>query len=173
MKKWYKESYFNRTNWILENYEKLDLSDEETLLLLIVELNRISKGKITYEYLRDKMRRDPVQIDRIIASLVNKRYLKLTANSRGLVFDIDPIFEFDPERYDIIENSDLYDVVTEVFGKPLSPSDLQKMNELIAAYGEKQFKQALRIAEAQKKLKMSYIEGILRNEKKQQADQRT
>ena len=40
------------------------------------------------------------------------------------------------------------------------------MNDLLEEYGQKRFTQALRIAEAQKKLKMSYIEGILRNEKK-------
>ena len=166
MKKWYKESYFNRNNWILENYDKLGLGADEVLLLLLVELNRAGKGKITYEYLQTKLSKDGKQIDKIIAGLVNKHYLKLSTNSRGLVFDIEPLFEFDPERYEIVENADLYDTVTEVFGKPLSPSELQKMNDLIDEYGQKRFNQALRIAEAQKKLKMSYVEGILRNEEK-------
>ena len=56
-------------------------------------------------------------------------------------------------------------MVADVFGKPLSPSELQKMNELIDEYSQKSFIEALRIAEAKRKLKMAYIEGILRNEK--------
>jgi len=166
MKKWYKESYFDRKNWILENFDKLNLSSEETLLILLVDLCRINKKAITYDYLTQKLRKTNKEIDKIIASLVNKHYLKLSTNSRGLVFDIENIFEFDPDKYEINENKDLYDTVSEVFNKPLSSTELQKMNDLLEEYGQKRFTQALRIAEAQKKLKMSYIEGILRNEKK-------
>lgn len=166
MKKWYKESYFDRKNWILENFDKLNLSSEETLLILLVDLCRINKKAITYDYLTEKLRKTNKEIDKIIASLVNKHYLKLSTNSRGLVFDIENIFEFDPDKYEINENKDLYDTVSEVFNKPLSSTELQKMNDLLEEYGQKRFTQALRIAEAQKKLKMSYIEGILRNEKK-------
>ena len=39
------------------------------------------------------------------------------------------------------------------------------MNDLIEEYDQERFLQALRIAEANRKLKMAYIEGILRNEK--------
>lgn len=166
MKKWYKESYFDRKNWILENFDKLNLSSEETLLILLVDLCRINKKAITYDYLTQKLRKTNKEIDKIIASLVNKHYLKLSTNSRGLVFDIENIFEFDPDKYEINENKDLYDTVSEVFNKPLSSTELQKMNDLLEEYGQKRFTQALRIAEAQKKLKMSYIEGVLRNEKK-------
>ena len=164
MKKWYKESYFDRKNWILENFDKLNLSSDETLLLLLIELFKTNKKSISYELLTKKLNKTEKEVDKIIASLVSKQYLKLSTNSKGLVFDIDGIFEFDPEKYEISENKDLYDTVSEVFNKPLSPSELQKMNDLLDQYGQNKFIQALRIAEAQKKLKMSYIEGILRNE---------
>lgn len=164
MKKWYKESYFDRQNWILENFDKLNLSSDETLLLLLIELFKTNKKSISYELLTKKLNKNEKEVDKIIASLVSKQYLKLSTNSKGLVFDIDGIFEFDPEKYEISENKDLYDTVSEVFNKPLSPSELQKMNDLLDQYGQNKFIQALRIAEAQKKLKMSYIEGILRNE---------
>jgi DNA replication protein DnaD len=39
------------------------------------------------------------------------------------------------------------------------------MNDLISEYSQSAFIEALRIAEAQRKVKMAYIEGILRNEK--------
>lgn len=165
MKKWYKESYFDRKNWILENFDKLNLNADETLLVLLIDLCKQSKKQITYDYLTTKLHKDVKQIDKLIAALVAKHYLKLATNAKGLVFDIDGIFEFDPEKYEISENRELYDIVSEVFGKPLSSSELQKMNDLIEEYGQKEFMQALRISEAQRKVKMSYIEGVLRNEK--------
>ncbi len=165
MKKWYKESYFDRKNWILENFDKLNLNADETVLLLLVELCRQSKKTITYEYLTEKLHKNTKDIDRLIAGLVNRHYLKLSTNSRGLVFDIEGIFEFDPEKYEISVNHDIYELVSDVFGKPLSPTEMQKMNDLIETYGQDSFLQALRIAEANRKLKMAYIEGVLRNEK--------
>ena len=165
MKKWYKESYFDRKNWILENFDKLNLKAEEAMLLLLVELCRQNRKAVTYDYLTEKLHKDTREIDRLIADLVNRHYLKLTTNSRGLVFDIEGIFEFDPEKYELSVNRDIYELVADIFGKPLSPSEMQKMNDLIEEYDQERFLQALRIAEANRKLKMAYIEGILRNEK--------
>ena len=166
MKKWYKESYFDREKWILENFNKLNLDAEETLLLLLIDLCKTSRKAITYDYLTEKLHKTTREIDRIIASLVAKHYLKLSTNSKGLVFDIEGIFEFDPDKYEIAENKDLYDTTEEVFGRPLSSSELQKMNDLINEFGQNAFIDALRISEAQRKVKMADIEGILRNEKK-------
>ena len=166
MKKWYKESYFDREKWILENFNKLNLDAEETLLLLLIDLCKTSRKAITYDYLTEKLHKTTREIDRIIASLVAKHYLKLSTNSKGLVFDIEGIFEFDPDKYEIVENKDLYDTTEEVFGRPLSSSELQKMNDLINEFSQNAFIDALRISEAQRKVKMAYIEGILRNEKK-------
>ena len=166
MKKWYKESYFNRNNWILENFEKLNLTAEETVMVLLIELKKSDKKNITYDYLAEKLGKNDKEIDKIIASLVSKHYLKISTNSKGLVFDTDNLFEFDPQKYEISDNKDLYDVVSDIFNKPLSGSELQKMSDLLDEYGHESFIEALRIAEAQRKLKMSYIEGILRNEKK-------
>lgn len=165
MKKWYKESYFDVGKWILENFDKLNLSSDETILILLIDLCKSSKKTITYDYLTQKLHKSSKEIDKLIASLVTKQYLKLSTNAKGLVFDIDSIFEFDPEKYEISENKDLYDTVSEVFGKPLSSTELQKMNDLIEKYGQKNFIEALRVSEAKRITKMSYIEGILRNEK--------
>ena len=166
MKKWYKESYFDRQNWILENYDQLNLSSDETLFLLLVELAKKNRKTITYDYLSKKLNKTSTEVDKMIADLVSKHYLKLSANDKGLIFDYDEIFEFDPNRYEISDEKDLYDITSDVFNKPLSLTELQKMNDLLEQYGKEHFIEALRIAEAQRKLSMSYIEGILRNDKK-------
>jgi len=164
MKKWYKESYFDRNNWILENFDKLNLDCDETVLLLLLILAQKSNRTVTYDYLLQKMNKTVKQIDQIIASLVDKHYLSLSADKNGLVFDIDEIFEFDPQQYEISENIDLYDTVSQIFGKPLSTTELQKMSDLLNIYGQDRFIEALRIAEAKRIKNLSYIEGILRND---------
>jgi DNA replication protein DnaD len=165
MKKWYQESYFDRKNWILENFDKLNLNADETLLILLVDLCKTNRKYVTYDYLMSKLGKNMKQIDTIVAGLVNKHYLKISSNSKGLIFDFDEIFEFDPEKYEISDNKDIFDTVSEVFGKPLSPTELQKITELLEVYGEKKFIEALRLAEAKRTYKIAYIEGILRNEK--------
>lgn len=165
MKKWYKESYFNSANWILENFNKLGLTNDETILVLLIDLYRSNRKTITYDILCEKLNMNAKQVDTLIASLVNKHYLKISTNTKGIVFDIDSIYEFDPSSYEIADNKNIYDLVDELFGKPLSSQELQKMNDLIEGYGQDKFLQATRIAEANRKLNMSYIEGILRNEK--------
>lgn len=165
MKKWYKESYFNRKNWILENFDKLNLNSDEVVLILLIDLCRENKKQITYDYLIEKMHKSVKEIDKIIASLVNKHYLNLSANSKGLVLDIDGLFEFDIEKYEVAENANLYDTIADLFSRPLTPTELAKINDLLNEYSEKDILEAVRIAEANRKLKLSYIEGILRNGK--------
>ena len=165
MKKWYKETYFDRRNWIMEYFEKLNLNVEETMLLLLLEFCRSSNKEISYEYLMKKMQMSSKQVDGIMSALVSKHYLVLKSDANGLIFDIDNIFDFDPELYEINENRDVYDILSDAFGKPLTPSELQKVNDLLEQYGQKSLLNASRIAEANGKMKLSYIEGILRNEK--------
>lgn len=166
MKKWYQESYFNRANWILENFAKLGLNSDETLLILQLDLAASCHKRVNYDYLSAKLGKSTKEIDKLIADLSARKYLKLTPNKSGVSFDITPIFEFDPQKYEIARNDDIYDVVSEVFGKPLAPMELQKMNDLINEYSRDSFIQALREAESQRVFKMSYIETILRNEKR-------
>ena len=86
MKKWYQESYFDRKNWILENFDKLNLNSDETLLILLIDLCKTNRKSVTYDYLISKLHKTSKQIDVIIAGLVNKHYLKITNNAKGLVF---------------------------------------------------------------------------------------
>lgn len=165
MKKWYKETYFDANAWLLENYEKLNISNNEILLILLINHYNKNHLSLSYEVLTKKLSMSIKDIDKLIASLVNKHYLKIKTNTRGIFFDIDSIFEFDPNAYEVAKNENLYDTLGNLFGKPLSPNELQKVNDLLNKHSEKDILEAARIAEAKKKLNLAYIEGILRNEK--------
>jgi len=166
MKKWYKQPYFDRRNWILENYNKLNLSSDEVLLLLIIDFARDCKKVISYEYLMDKLSCDHKKIDSIISSLVLKKYLSINPTSKGVSFDIDAIFEFDPDKYEISDNKDIFNCFEQLVNRPLSASELQKLSDLLNDYSTNEIIDAIRTAEAYRKTSISYIEAVLRNEKK-------
>lgn len=166
MKKWYKQPYFNRRTWILENFDKLNLSNDEVVLLLLIDYAKELKKSISYEYLVSKLNIESKKIDKIIEKLVSKKYLTIAPTSKGVSFDIDGLFEFDPEKYEISENKDVYNVAEDLLKRPLSPNELQKLSDLMNEFKSNQIIDALRMAEAYRKASISYVESILRNAKK-------
>ena len=166
MKKWYKQPYFNRRAWILENFDKLNLSAQECMLILLIDYAKENKRKINYEYFETKLKLNQKELDKILTNLVSKHYLAINVNEKGISFDIDNIFEFDPEKYETVDNKNIYEIVEQFINKPLGPNQIQKVNDLIEQYGENKFIDAIRIGEAYRKNNLSYVEGILRNEKK-------
>ena len=165
MKKWYKESYFDANNWLLENYDKLGLNSDEVLMLLLIVLGKDNKQNISYDYFKKKMGYSTSKIDEIISSLVTKKFLSIKPNERGIDFDIDAIFEFDPNQYEIIENKDIYEIAEDLLCRPLSASELQRLSDMLSIYGETKVTDALRSAEAYRKNNLAYVEAILKNEK--------
>ena len=165
MKKWYKESFFDANNWLLENYDKLGLNSDEVLMLLLIVLGKDNKQNISYDYFKKKMGYSTSKIDEIIASLVTKKFLSIKPNERGIDFDIDAIFEFDPNQYEIIENKDIYEIAEDLLCRPLSASELQRLSDMLSIYGETKVTDALRSAEAYRKNNLAYVEAILKNEK--------
>ncbi len=168
MKKIYQEAYFDRKAWIFENYEKLQLNAKETLLLLLIEHCREHGILLSYEYLCKKMSVKQKELDSILAKLVSRHFLEISAQSGKLILSTDGLFDFDLTAYEIEENTDIFNTLDIVFGRPLSPGELQKANDLINLYGENAFLDALRIADGQRKHNLAYVEGILRNSEKKQ-----
>lgn len=164
MKKWYKEAFFDRRAWILENFDKLNLTSDETLVVLLIDYARISNTEINNNYLANKLKKDTKEIDSIISSLVAKGFLSIEAGSKGVVFNIDSLFDEDLVKMEQLDNKDVYDIYSDLIGKPATVSEMEKINDLISEYGDNKVKDAMRIAEAYRKYNLSYIESILRNE---------
>ena len=165
MKKWYKQPYFDARAWILENFDKLNLTSEETLVILLVDFAKENKKKLSYDYLCSKLNVNTKQLDKILSSLVAKHYLSINVNTTGVGFDIDGIFEFDMEKYEIVENKSIFNMCEELLNRPLTPNELQKVNDLLEKYNENDFIDAIRVAEAYRKASLAYVEGVLRNGK--------
>ena len=97
--------------------------------------------------------------------IVWKKFLQIKPSSKGIEFDIDGIFDFDPNQYEIIEKKDIYQIAEELLCRPLSSSELQRLSDLITKYGDTKVTDALRVAEAYRKNNLAYVEAILKNEK--------
>lgn len=164
MKKLYDCSYFNKQNWILEYFDKLNLSVEEAFLLLLIEYAHENGINDSLDYLAGKMNLKPIEIDPILTGLVNKNYI--TLNNGGYSFNINNIFEFDPSKYEIINNENIFSIFEEFLNRTLSGEELNKISNLVSEYGENEVIDGLRKAEAYNKRSISYIETILLNESK-------
>lgn len=135
------------------------------MLLLLIDFAKDAKKTITYDFLMKKMSLDSKKIDKLIASLVSKSYLAINPTSKGVSFDMDGLFEFDPEKYEIAENKDVYSIAEDLVSRPLSPTELQKISDLLNEFSSNQIIDALRVAEAYRKTSLAYVETVLRNEK--------
>lgn len=165
MKKWYKSTYFDSSSWILENFNKLNLTNDEVIVLLLIDYASKNNMNLNYDYFKAKLKCDTAKIDDIVSSLVNKKYLTIVPSDNGANFNIDGLFEFDPSSYELSENKDVYEIAEELKGKPLSGSELQKISDLLNEFEANKIIDAFRTAEAYRKTSIAYVESILRNEK--------
>lgn len=164
MDKLYKTPYFDKIKWILEYFDKLNLTTNETLVLILIEYAHESGIKESIEYICSKMGLKIDEIDSILSDLVKKQYI--TLNDGGYSFNINNVFEFDPSRYEVINNQDSFHIFEEFLNRPLSGDDLTKISNLVNQYGEDNVIDALRKAEAYEKHSISYVESVLVNEAK-------
>lgn len=165
MKKWYKQPYFNRRIWILENFDKLNLSTDEVVLLLIIDYATNNRITINYDYLMNKLNYDSNKVDSIIEKLVSKKYLSIKPTDEGVSFIIDGLFDFDTDKYELVDNKGVYEVAEDLLKRPLSNNELQKVSDLLGEYKADEIIDAIRVAEAYRKASIDYVASILRNEK--------
>lgn len=164
MKKLYESSYFDKKSWILEYFDKLNLTSNETLLLLLIEFCHENNYQESMDYFSKKMNISLEELDSILMNLVNKKYV--TLNTNGYSFSINNVFEFDPSKYEVANNRGTFEIFEEFLNRPLSGDELNKISNLIDEYGENELIDALRKAEAYNKHSLSYIESVLLNDSK-------
>lgn len=164
MKKLYEASYFNKQNWILEYFDKLNLTTNEALVLLLIEFAHENGYKDSMDYISKKMNISLDELDSILMSLVERNYI--TLNTNGYSFNINNVFEFDPSKYELVNNRTVYQIFEEFLNRPLNGEEVRKVSNLVTEYGEDVVIDGLRKAEAYNKHSLSYVETVLLNESK-------
>ena len=162
----YNEPYFNKNAWLLKNFDKLNISNDEILVLLLINFYNENNLEIKYEDLAAKLGINTNKLDEIFADLTSKHYLHIDVNEKGIAYSIDEVFEFDVAKYEEIENEDIYKTLEDFLSKPLTPIERMKVSDLLNTYDENSIFDAVRIAEGYRKYNLAYVESILRNEKR-------
>ncbi len=161
MKKWYENSYINKTNWILQNYSNLNLTSDEGIIVFIINHANENNTCLTIDCLAKQSALSQENVDKAIALLCAKKYLTIVANSNGLVFDLSGLFETEVAKSEKAVNQDLYDLFESEFKRPLSSTEMIYFSELVSTYDKKMMIYALKEASLYKKMNMKYIATIL------------
>lgn len=162
----YNELYFNKNAWLLANFDKLNISNDEILVLLLINFYNEHNLEIKYEDLAAKLSININRLDEIFADLTSKHYLHIDVNEKGLSYSIDEVFEFDVAKFEEIQNEDIYKTLEDFLSKPLTPIERMKVSDLLNTYDENSIFDAIRVAEGYRKYNLAYVESILRNEKR-------
>ena len=163
MAEWYKTTYCNRRDWILENLENLVLDIDEAMLCILIDYCNSNHISITYDFLIAKLKLERDQIDALMVALTSKSYLKIDFGNGNLTYDLSPLFENGLQAVEASNFDDVFTTFEKAFGRPLNNLEMEKLSDLAKQYETKTLIKALRIADAYRKLSMSYIETILTN----------
>lgn len=161
MDKWYKHSYINRANWILENYANLNLSSEEGILVLLINHANETGIALSQDSLSGLSGMTVTQVDKAIALLCAKQYLKIRAAITGIEFDLSGLFEAETAKSEKASNQSLYDVFESEFARPLSQNEMMKVSDWSKQFDQRLVLYALKEAALYKKVSIPYIAAIL------------
>lgn len=156
-------------SFLTKNYNKLDLSLDE-FMLLIYFIN--SKDNITFDInkIKEDMNLESSNVLELINSLNEKNYIAIeTKKNNGIIEEFISLDLFynkmtsmllDSEKED--NNSDIYSLFEKEFGRTLSPSEYEQINNWIENdISEELIKEALKEASLSNVHTVRYIDSIL------------
>lgn len=161
MDKWYKHSYINRANWILENYANLNLSCEEGILVLLINHANESHMALSQDSLAALSGMSIAQVDKAIALLCAKQYLTIRAAITGIEFDLNGLFEAETAKSEKASSQSLFDVFESEFARPLTQNEMMKISDWSKQFDQRMVLYALKEAALYKKVSIPYIAAIL------------
>lgn len=163
---------------LLENYKKLKLSENEVMVILMID-HLLTDGNsfITADLLSLKMNIEVKKIDDILASLMSKKYLEFTTKGKKTGTTLEPLKkklfndfqlslrkEAEEESSDEIINEfqNVYSKFEELFGRTLSPVEISKLHEWISyGYSDDMIINALKDSINQGKKSIRSVDKIL------------
>ena len=159
---WYKQLYVNRRDWIISHLDALDLTSDEVVLLLYIDLCNSTNTPIDALNLANTLNMSQDALDKAIASLVNMKRLSLTYPNGTLIYNIDGVFTYENPTMQQVD-SPLIDIIEQQFARKLSVSEIKKLAMMRENFGDQMIQEALREALFYKKYSLDYINAICNN----------
>jgi DnaD/phage-associated family protein len=160
MNQYWKERYFNRKNWILEENYRLDLTALETLVLLNIEHFNEFNLLIDLSLMSNVCHSTQTEIDKVLTKLINKGYLKIEMLKDKVLYNTDGLYQITDIKKDD-QSTDIIEIYEHEFKRPLSAAEIDKLNYWLTQLEYAFLIHALREAAIYRKLSFSYIERIL------------
>jgi len=160
MNQFWKERYFNRKNWILEENYRLDLNALETLVLLNIEHFNEFNLLIDLSLMSNVCHSTQADIDKVLTKLINKGYLKIEMLEDKILYNTDGLYQITDVKKDD-QSTDIIEIYEHEFKRPLSATEIDKLNYWLTQLEYAFLIHALREAAIYRKLSFSYIERIL------------
>ncbi|MFV0479495.1 MAG: DnaD domain-containing protein [Anaerorhabdus sp.] len=161
--KWYKEKYVNRRDWLVEHVELLNLTAEEFQLLIIIDYFNSFSEEISQEKLCNKMNLSQKKMDNLLAVLISKKYLKIQVSKKGVHFLLDDLYETKVAHLENALNQNIHDLFESEFGRPLTQSEMEQLNQWVKNEDKELIIYALKEASAYQKLSLNYIAKVLKS----------
>lgn len=161
---WWNQKFVNKRDYILDRFEDLSLTCEESMLLLLIDFMNQHQIPISYHVLANKMKLKMQDIDYLLTKLSEKEILKIDYSHKEVTFSIDGIFEI--EKKEILFDEDLFHLFEDEFSRMLTQIEMQRMSMWLKEFEKKQIIYALREAILYEKRNFDYIERILQDWKK-------
>jgi DNA replication protein len=157
---WFNETYFNQQAWLLEHVHSLQLSSDETLVLLLIQHFQSFQRSIDLNGLAKHANLSVKAIDNVLSQLVKRGYIKINMLQTSLSFDLSPLYTDKPPEM----KGDLTQVVLtfeQEFKRPLSAHEVDKIKDWLSKVEADYLTHALREAIIYGKLNFGYIDKIL------------
>lgn len=154
------EPWFNKSVWIFEHLQDLNLEPEEALMLLVINYFNEQGKTATYDGLMAKCHMEADDTEECFESLSAKGYLTIDTRNRSLRFVLDGLMD-SPVKAGTPINHSLIQEFQEEFGRTLSSGDMERILEMGQKYGEGMVLQALSEAAVYDKRNLNYIENVL------------
>lgn len=158
---WWNKVYINRRDWLVDQFEHLDLNLEELVCLLMIDSLNQNHTAITPPILQKKLKLEGSKLDEILHRLMNKKVLLIETSKQSIQFNIDAIFT-QQNPFEDIKHS-LVSTFEKEFGRPLSSVEMMKLNDLSHQFEDSLIIYGLREAIINQKLSMNYVEKVVKS----------
>ncbi len=162
---WYQQVYVNRRDWILSHLDALNLSSDEVLIVLYIDLCNSNRQSIDGNSLAAILNMSQDNLDKAIANLINTKRLVLEYPNGTVHYNIDGLFTYENPTLQV-ESSPLITIIEQQFGRKLTVNELRKLAQMRDLFGDELIEQALREALFNRKYSLDYVNAICVNWKK-------
>lgn len=160
----YNELFFNKRDWLIENYSQLKINQSQLIVLLMIDAANQQSREITFEYLSGKTKLNMNNLNKTVDELIDKKFLEIIPKRNKVQFSINGIFNAIDQYMSV--NHDLLQVIQKEFGRLLSQNELIRLNDLSQKYSLTQLNYGIREAIVHRAFSLDYIERVIINEAK-------